>query len=109
MNVLFLPEVEDNLFELTEILYEKHYFSFKESAINYVADLENDIKTSLPNRQKRTPPPYFQRYGKNLHYSVFRKSKHTQWYVFFNIYEDKGELIYLVRYITNNHVVAKEL
>ena len=109
MKVLFLPEVEDTLFELTTILYEKHYFSFKEPAIMYVVDLECDIKTTLPNRQKRIPPFYFQRYGKNMFFSVFRKSKHTQWYVFFNIYEENGELIYLVRYITNNHVVAKKL
>jgi hypothetical protein len=109
MKVLFSPEVEDNLFELTNILYEKHYFSFKEPAIMYVVDLECDIKNTLPNRQKRIAPSYFQRYGKNLFYSTFRKSKHTQWYVFFNIYEEKGKLMYLVRYITNNHVIAKDL
>ena len=109
MKVFFLPEVEDILFELTSILFEKHYFSFKESAIMYVVDLECDIKTTLPNHRKYTAPPYFQRYGKDLHYSIFQKSKHTQWYVFFNIYEENGELVYLVRYITNNHVVAKML
>lgn len=28
MKVLFLPEVENYLFELTEILYQKEYFGF---------------------------------------------------------------------------------
>lgn len=33
----------------------------------------------------------------------------TQWYVFFTKYQDNGETIYLVRYISNNHVIAKYL
>ncbi|SEA52538.1 hypothetical protein SAMN05216331_1786, partial [Porphyromonadaceae bacterium KH3R12] len=41
MRVLFLPEVENYLFELTEILYKKEYFGFKERAVKYVVDLEN--------------------------------------------------------------------
>ena len=109
MKVLFLPEVEDYLYELTEILYQKEYFGFKESAIEYVTDLENEIKTTLPSRPKRLAPPYFDRYGKKLLYSTFQKNKATQWYVFFNIYEGKKGLIYLVRYISNNHVVAQYL
>ena len=36
MTVLFLPEVEDYLYELIEILYHKDYFGYKESAINNV-------------------------------------------------------------------------
>ena len=47
MTVLFLPEVEEYLYELIEILYHKEYFGFKENAINYVTDLINDIKTKL--------------------------------------------------------------
>ena len=33
MKILFLPEVEDYLFELVETLYDKEYFGFKESAM----------------------------------------------------------------------------
>ena len=109
MKVIVLPEVRQYLSELMWILYDSDYFGFFESAENYVETLFEDIKTSLPNRQKRPATPYFQRYGKNLFYSVFRKSKHTQWYVFFNIYEERDEKIYLVRHITNNHVAAKDL
>ena len=109
MKVLFLPEVEDYLYELTEILYQKEYFGFKESAVEYVTDLENDIRTNLPNKVKRPAPLIFDKYGKKLLYSTFQKNKTTQWYVFFNIYESKEELIYLVRYISNNHVIAQYL
>lgn len=109
MKVLFLPEVEDYLFELTEILYKKEYFGFKESAVRYVTDLEDDIRVNLYSKIKRLAPPFFDRYGKKMLYSVFAKNKATQWYVFFNVYQDNGETIFLVRYISNNHVIAQFL
>ncbi len=109
MSVLFLPEVENYLFELTEILYQKDYFGFKESAVNYVTALENDIRHHLFTKIKRPAPPFFDRYGKKLLYAVFTKNKATQWYVFFNVYQENGETIFLVRYISNNHVIAQLL
>jgi len=109
MRVLFLPEVENYLFELTEILYKKEYFGFKERAVKYVVDLENDKRTNVMNKIKRPAPPFFDRYGKKMLYSVFTKSKATHWYVFFNVYEDTGEIILLVRYISNNHIIAQFL
>ena len=109
MKVLFLPEVEDYLYKLTEILYKKDYFGFKESAVRYVTDLKNDIKINLPNKVKRPAPRFFDRHGKKMLYATFQKNKSTQWYVFFNIYENKDGFIYLVRYISNNHVIAQYL
>lgn len=109
MKVLVLPEVSRYLYNLSLILYQKEYFSYLDSAKIYVKNLLGDIETTLPNRQKRNAPLYFERYGRDMYYSLFRTSKHTQWYVFFNIYEDKGELIYLVRYISNNHMIAQYL
>lgn len=109
MKILFLPEVEDLLFELTEILYQKEYFGVKESAINYVTSLEDDIRQNLFSKIKRPAPPFFGRYGKRLLYSVFTKNKTTQWYVFFNVYQDNGETIFVIRYISNNHMIAQFL
>lgn len=109
MKVLFLPEIEDYLYELTHILYQKEYFGFRDSAVKYVVDLENDIKSNLPDKTKRPAPAHFDKYGKKMFYSVFRKSKATQWYVFFNVYESDGERIFLVCYISNNHVMAQLL
>lgn len=110
MKVLFLPEVENYLFELTEILYKKEYFGFKEGAVKYVIDLENDIKANLNTKIKRPAPPYFDRYGNKMLYSIFPKNKATEWYAFFSVYKnDQGEIIYLVRYISNNHLVAQYL
>ena len=107
MIVLFLPEVEDYLYGLIEVLYHKEYFGFRENAIDYVTDLKNDIKTNLANKVKHSAPYFFNKYGKKMLYATFRKSKATRWYVFFNIYEHNGKLIYLVRDIGNNHMIAQ--
>lgn len=109
MKVLFLPEVRMYFQELQDILFEKEYFGFEESAVQYVRDLIFDIEASLPERLSKIAPPYFDRYGKGMKYATFRKNKHTQWYVFFNKYRENGEVIYLVRYISNNHMIAQYL
>lgn len=109
MKVLFLPEVRMYFQELQDILFEKEYFGFEESAVQYVRDLIFDIETSLPEKASKIAPPYFNRYGKELRYASFRKNRNTQWYVFFNKYRKNGEVIYLVRYISNNHMIAQYL
>ncbi|MDO5665833.1 MAG: hypothetical protein Q4G63_11340 [Bacteroidia bacterium] len=83
MKVLFSPEVEDYLFELSETLYKKGYFGFKDSAVAYVRNLVLEIKNTLPISTKRPAPPYFERYRKNLYYASFRTNKNSQWYAFF--------------------------
>lgn len=109
MKVLFLPEVRMYFQELQDILFEKEYFGFEESAVQYVRDLIFDIEATLPERVSKIAPPYFNRYGKELRYASFRKNRNTQWYVFFNKYRENGEVIYLVRYISNNHMIDQYL
>ena len=109
MKVLFLPEVRQYLKELQDILFEKEYFGFEELAVQYVRDLILDIEETLPIRPSREAPACFSRYGEGMRYASFRKNRETQWYVFFNKYRDKDETIYLVRYISNNHVIAQHL
>lgn len=109
MKVLFLPEVRQYLKELQDVLFEKEYFGFEEAAVQYVRDLIFDIEETLPIRASKEAPEYFNRYGDGLRYASFRKNRNTQWYVFFNKYKEKGEAIYLVRYISNNHAIAQYL
>lgn len=104
MKVVVLPQVREYLKELSQVLYEKEYFGFEESALMYVEDLFKDIENTLFLKQKRQAPSYFNRYGRNMFYAVFKRNKATQWYVFYSIYESNNELIYLIRYISNNHV-----
>jgi hypothetical protein len=117
MKVLILPEVEEYLEDLGQVLYEKEYFGFEEEAIEYVEDLVYDIKKNLPILQHKPAPAYFHRFvtnieqAENLEYAVFKKNRRTSWYVFFTTYENEqnGDDIFLVRYIGNNYTVAQHL
>ena len=109
MNVLFAKEVRDYLRDLEEILLEKEYFSFPESAFMYVQELIFDIQETLPLRPKHNAPAYFDRYGKEMYYCTFPKNKHTTWYVFFSIYQTDTERVFLIKYISNNHVTGQFL
>ncbi|MCL2041335.1 MAG: hypothetical protein FWG84_04765 [Bacteroidales bacterium] len=109
MNVIILPRVLEYLDSLVFILFEKEYFGFLETSINYIDELIDDIQTTLPTRLHKPAPAYFDRYGKEMEYAGFRKNKHTTWYVFFETYEKNEEVFYLVRYIANNHTVAQYL
>ena len=110
MTVKIKTEVYEYLENLVTILFEKEYFSYRESARKYVDDLLNDIITKLPICLKRPAPKYFNKYGKDLKYAVFRKNKNTQWYSFFSQYQDEnGNIIYLVCHIANNHEIAHYL
>ncbi len=109
MKIVFLPEVLDYFNDLTTILYEQEYFGFEESALAYVDELIDNIKGSLHIKLSRKAPTYFNKYAKDIQYAIFRKNKKTQWLVFFTIYKNGNELIYLVRHISNNHVDAHNL
>jgi len=107
MNVVFLPEVRKYFESLASILYEKEYFSFEDTAQKYVDDLFDEIEMDLPIHLHKSAPKHFDKYGKGMEYAIFKKSKHTSWYVFFRVYKKYGEDIYQVRYIANNHTVAQ--
>ncbi len=94
MRVVFVPEVEDYFIELTSLLYDKEYFGFKESAVKYIKNLVKEIETTLVYRPSKMAPKHFRRYGKGMRYAIFPTNKHTQWYVFYNVYESAGELIF---------------
>lgn len=105
MTVIFSPEASEYLADLIEVLYNNDYLGFKDSAKKYVEGLAIDIKTSIHRKSKKKAPSYFNRYGKGMYYSVFKKNNNTSWYVFFH-YEDD---IYYIRYIGNNHTCSQYL
>lgn len=109
MSVIFLSEVREYLRELEEILYAQEYFGFEDQAFEYVKELIVEIENHLHYRLRKPAPAYFDRYGQGMHYAVFRRSRRTRWYVFFTTYRQADEVVYLVRYITNNHVSAQLL
>ena len=109
MKVVIIPEVREYMKELQIILYEKDYFGFEETAQKYTDELLDDILHTIYIRLHKPAPKYFDKYGKDLYYTSFKKNKHTTWYVFFTKYRQNEEIIYLIRYIANNHTIAKYL
>ena len=57
MSVLFLPEVQRYFQELETLLFDMEYFSFEESAVQYVLELILDIRDTLPLRPSKKAPP----------------------------------------------------
>lgn len=109
MRVIILPEVIDYFLELASLFYNKGYFGFEYNAVQYARELFEEIRDNLPTKHKKVAPEYFDKYGEGLFYAVFRRNKNTSWYVFFNIYQTGGEVVYFVRYVSNNHVIAQYL
>ena len=99
MKVVFAPEVEEDLYELIEVLIEKEYLGTYPFAISYVEDLIVDIQQNIHSKLKKKAPVFFERYGKDMYYITYQRNINTTWYVFFSIIEES----YFVRYITNNH------
>ena len=109
MQVILLPEILDYLEYLSEILYEKGYFSYQTTSLKYVLELYDDIISGLPRKRHKPAPKHYDKYGKDMYYAAFVKNKRTTWYAFFTKYDNNGELIYLIRYIGNNHTEAYHL
>ena len=107
--VLFIPEIRKYFDDLVPFLYEMGYFSYLDSSKKYVKGLVDDIMANLPIKLHKPAPPHFDKYGKGMKYAAFRKNRHTTWYAFFKTYQQNDEVFYLVRYISNNHVIAQYL
>jgi plasmid stabilization system protein ParE len=105
ITVIYAPKVSEYLNNLIDILYENDYFSYRDSAEEYVIDLLDKIRLSLPTFTHRLPRYRRKVYGKHTKYITIRKNKHTSYYIFFLQKADK----YIVTYIGNNHTDAQYL
>ena len=110
MKVLTTPEVRQYFKELSYVLYEKDYFGYLDYAERYVDELYSDIQKKLPTKPHKRAPNRYKKYGEDIHYATFTKNKRTTWYAFFTKYQDENnEIIYLIRYVANNHTDAQYL
>ncbi len=110
MKVLTTRDVKEYLNNLVFILYAKGYFGFRDFAVEYVVELLKDMTENLPKRPHKRAPARYAKYGKDLHYATFRKNKQTVWYAFFTKhYDENQQIVYLIRYIGNNHTEAQHL
>ena len=97
--VRFLPEVEDYLENLVEILYQREYFGYEESSYDYVLALANYIVEFIAIANPMTVPIELE--SKGDFYIVYNSSKRTSWYILF----EREDSHYLITYITNNHQI----
>ena len=109
MRVLFLPEVAEQFLKIAEILYDKGYMSFVDDAVAYSEELFRDIRYGIHLKVKRNVPEHLRVIYGSTYYSVFKKNRQTTWYVFYDIYTVGSEKTFLIRYLTNNHVVSHRL
>jgi len=81
--VKFSEEANAYFNELITILFWKNYFSFIDSAFQYVLDMENYIETYIAVLPAYVAPHYFDKYKKEMKYVTYQANKQTTWYIFF--------------------------
>ena len=101
--IILADEIDLFFDELLIVLFEKGYFGFPNTAKSYIDKFTDYIKKYIGVIPDKNAPKHFDRYGKNLKYISYKANKVTTWYIF---YQQKGN-VFLIRYITNNHVAAQ--
>jgi hypothetical protein len=101
--IIFSEKVEIYLDELMILLFEEGYFGFPDSAKLYVDRLISFVEKHIGILPGKIAPDFFNFFGKNMKYITYRANKRTSWYIF---YQERNN-IYLIRYVTNNHVAAQ--
>ena len=105
--VVYNENVKLSFFELVDILYQKEYFGFLDEAKEYVSMIEQYFKIEIPKLHRlglsKKAMSYFERYGENLYFIAYRRTKsRTTWYAFYEVFDDK---YFKVVHIINNHTV----
>lgn len=98
VKIELLPEVINFLNNLVKILFQKEYFGFEDSALNYVQNIYDFIENELHNFPHKQTPLNLKRFGSN--YVFYKSNDRTTWYIFF---ERKQNRV-LITHITNNHL-----
>lgn len=92
--------VEGQLTDNIGQLVERGYFSEEEYAVFYIRDIVMYFQLNLCNLVSFEAPSFFLKYGKNLRYVIYRKSKRTTWYAFY----EETDTEFHIMYLTNNHL-----
>ena len=103
--VVFNENVKFLFFELIDILYQEEYFGYLDKAKEYVLEIELYFTTEIPRLHwlglSKKAIPYFEKYGDNLFFAAYRKTKtRTTWYAFYEIFDNR---YFKVVHIINNH------
>lgn len=102
MKLFYKSDVIDYFNKLIDTLFEKQYFSSRESSKKYVLKIKNEINKTIHLKQTHKSPEQFKHYGP--HYKNFTINKRTTWIVVYVLIKDT----YYINYITNNHAPDSE-
>jgi hypothetical protein len=98
IEIYFEPSVLIYFDSLAFELYKKEYFSFIESANNYVDYIYNEIIKNIQFQKHHDTVSTHKKYG--AHYIIIKTNNRTAWHVYFN---KKGNK-YIITKILNNHL-----
>ncbi len=111
MKVKFSQQVRHFIRDWVQILYEKQYFSFYESANKYVANIVEAIYETISHEfiwQVPQQNHFKQLYGDNIKYIRHRvPHSRTVWYIFFEYSESENAA--LIVHITNGQKDAHRI
>jgi len=82
VNESYHKQVVVYLNELVDVLYERNYFGFKESAYDYVDWILDRIESNIAVSPSKTAPEHFSKYGKSLLYQFEKKHPNNMVCVF---------------------------
>lgn len=100
--IIVTQSVIEYLDELSLLLFHEKYFSFIESAEEYI-DKIYDFIEQIPRYSPKKSPDFYK--NKGSHYVAYKASKRTTWYIFFNSKDNR----YIINHITNNHVGGQHI
>lgn len=90
-------EFRVSVLKLIDVLFQKEYFGFLETSIDYALKLYDFIEENIDGGSVKLTPNELVHLGK--YYLKYSPNKRTSWYILFYQKEDK----FLVNYILNNH------
>ena len=105
MQIRILPEADDFLDSLADVLVSEGYKPTYESAermVDEIIDFIANLASVSHYKVSSSTEYHFSIYGEDLWYAFFHRksSPHTTWYVFF----EKSDHHILVKHISNNWI-----
>ncbi len=98
VKVKYLPEIENLINDLSNLLFQREYFSYYEYALNYVDKLTFFIEKEMVDFPHKLSPYPLNKFG--TYYAFYKPNNRTTWYIFF----EKNKNHYLITHISNNHI-----
>ena len=95
--IIYVPEVEQYLEDLVDILFYEEYFGFEDAAQSYAEKIVHFIEQDIQNFPARKTPDKLKNFGSN--YIFYKSNQRTTWYIFFELMKNN----YLITNIINSN------